>query len=245
MHEEYIRLVPGSSFAVLAVHGIAGTPDHFRELIPLIPEDWSVCNLLLPGHGQGVREFGASAMRRWKDCVSQMLEKLLETHSHVLILAHSMGTLFAIREAIGHPDRVRGLFLLNCPLRVKYPPSSMLLSLRAALGSRDPAAEAMRRDTSIRLTPWLWCYLGWIPRFMELLKEIREVRGLLPGLTTPAICFHSCRDELVSGKTLNILAQYPKIQIHRLEASGHFAYTPEDMSLLKSAFAQWLAEGKK
>ncbi|MBR0324808.1 MAG: hypothetical protein IIX11_01590, partial [Selenomonadales bacterium] len=32
---------------VLMLHGILGTPDHFRELLPLVPETWSVHALLL------------------------------------------------------------------------------------------------------------------------------------------------------------------------------------------------------
>lgn len=43
-HQEYRRILPGSNMAVLMLHGIVGTPHHFDDLIPLIPEDWSVVN---------------------------------------------------------------------------------------------------------------------------------------------------------------------------------------------------------
>ena len=36
MHEEYIRDVPGSDTAVLFIHGILGTPNHFRRFLSLI-----------------------------------------------------------------------------------------------------------------------------------------------------------------------------------------------------------------
>ena len=50
MHKETVRLVPGVETAVLYIHGICGTPDHFRKLIvleELIPKHVSVYNLPL------------------------------------------------------------------------------------------------------------------------------------------------------------------------------------------------------
>ena len=44
-HQEYRRIVPGADMAVLMIHGIVGTPHHFDNLLPLIPENWSVVNL--------------------------------------------------------------------------------------------------------------------------------------------------------------------------------------------------------
>ena len=39
-HKEYVRIVEGSKNAVLMIHGIAGSPAHFRELLPVVPENW-------------------------------------------------------------------------------------------------------------------------------------------------------------------------------------------------------------
>ena len=33
IHQESVRLVPGAQVAVLLIHGICGSPNHFRELI--------------------------------------------------------------------------------------------------------------------------------------------------------------------------------------------------------------------
>ena len=59
-HKPVKRIVPGAKTAVILCHGIMGSPDHFRHFIPLIPEDWSVCCLLLDGHGKGVMDFARS-----------------------------------------------------------------------------------------------------------------------------------------------------------------------------------------
>ena len=35
IHQEYVRKVPGADTAVLFIHGIVGTPNHFTDLISL------------------------------------------------------------------------------------------------------------------------------------------------------------------------------------------------------------------
>lgn len=50
-------------------------------------------------------------MTEWKQQVKNALEELSETNNKIIIAAHSMGTLFAIQEAIEKP--VDELFLLN------------------------------------------------------------------------------------------------------------------------------------
>lgn len=103
--------------AILFVHGILGTPRHFAPFLPYVPASWSVCNLLLEGHGGSVRDFSHAAMAQWKQQVHAALDALLAEHDRVLITAHSMGTLFAIQEALQRP--VTELFLLNPPLNVR------------------------------------------------------------------------------------------------------------------------------
>ena len=233
-HKEYIREVPGSDTAVLLIHGINGTPLHFRDLLPLIPERWSVCNMLLDGHGYGVKEFGRTSMKKWKAQVTARLEQLLETHSCVLLIGHSMGTLFSIQAALDHPQRVGGLFLLAPPLHVHFPPKTMLLCLRTALGCKDKASAELRNDCGLTLTPWLWRYIPWIPRFLELLAECRRIRKSFAQLNAPCMCFLSRRDELVSMRTQKVLEKNPFAQTYVLEDSGHFGYGEADMRLLQT-----------
>lgn len=242
-HREYIRLVPGSDTAVLLIHGICGSPAHFCHLLPLIPENWSVCNLLLDGHGRRVQDFAASSMEKWKAQVSRHLEQLRSSHRRVLIVGHSLGTLLAIEEAIKNPEKIAGLFLLNVPLHIHFPPSTMLCTIRAALGMEQyPDAKAMLDDCSMTLTPRLWEYIGWAPRFWELLAQTTHIRKLLPNLEVPARCFHSVGDELVSRRSCPPLEAHPAIKLTLLPQSGHFQYKGEDLQLLQEQFGKWLYE---
>lgn len=238
----YVRMVPGADKAVLFVHGIVGTPAHFAPLIPLVPENVSVCNLLLDGHGGSVRDFSRTSMKKWRSQITAQVEALLVSHSTVFIAAHSMGTFFAMEQALSHPDRIGGLFLLAVPLTPRVRPSAMVHSLQAALGFVKPGspAETMAADCGVRLTPWLHQYLGWIPRYWELLKLCREARAFLPAISVPCRCFQSRRDELVSPRALRLLREHPHLNPSELPDSGHFAYAPEDLKVLRSALAEML-----
>ena len=238
-HSPYTRAGSGPN-AVLLIHGIAGSPGHFRDLIPVIPEEFSICNILLEGHSGSVENFSRSSMKKWKSQIQFTLSDLLDRHEKVVIVAHSMGTLFAIQAAIDHPGRIPRLFLLAVPTRPCMRISTLLTCLQVAFGKMDtPAAQAMYHDTALEVTPKLWKYLGWAPRMAELLWECRRVRKLLPQLTTPTQVFQSQTDELVSKRSCSDLI-HPYIHLTVLEDSGHFAYGQPDTLLLQTQLLETL-----
>lgn len=246
-HQEYRRMVPGADMAVLMLHGIVGTPRRFDNLIPLIPETWSVVNLLLEGHGQGVTEFGDASMQQWKDQVKEELEALLAAHRKVLIVAHSMGTLFAIQSAIDHPGQVAGLFLQAVPLRPYVHPKMTLASAKLMFGvdtSDDRLAQALEQDSGVELDWRLWKYIGWPIRFVELLAECERIRRELPRLSVPTLALQSCRDELVSDISIRDLEQNPCIRVIPMENSGHFGYEGEELEKLLRHFREMVKELK-
>ena len=86
-HDEVVRIIPGARTAVLLIHGICGTPNHFVGGIPLIewiPSDWSIYNLLLPGHGGTVEDFAKSSLKQWRCSVRRAFCALAKTHEQVL-----------------------------------------------------------------------------------------------------------------------------------------------------------------
>lgn len=240
-HREYLRIVAGSDTAVLMIHGIVGTPAHFKCLMPVIPKTCSVHNILLDGHGGGVDDFSRTSMKKWKAQVKDALGALLENHEQVIIAAHSMGTLFAIQAAVDHPDRVKALFLLSVPTRPKIGLQTALAALRVVWGNVKPddvRANVMLNDTAIEYDRRLWKYLGWIPRYLELFAECRRIRRVLAQLKTPSLAFHARKDELVSQRAAGDLAGHPYIENVFLGDSGHFAYGPGDRKTLKKRFEE-------
>ena len=244
-HKEYIRIVPGSKKAVLLIHGIAGSPAHFRDLVPVIPEDWSVYNILLDGHGKTVKDFANTSMKKWKAQVVTTLKELFSQYDHLVLVAHSMGTLFSIQAAIDFPDKIDGLFLLGVPTRPWVRASTVATSLRVSRGDISPddaAALAMFGDTSIQLVKNPISYIGWAPRMVELLAECSRVRKALPQLAIPCRVYQSHTDELVSLRSARDLRNHPHIALTVLTDSGHFVYGPEDAQLLQQDLIKMLTE---
>ena len=238
-HEPYYREGTGRD-AVLLIHGIAGSPGHFRDLIPIIPREYSIYNILLDGHNGTPRDFGRSSMARWKTQVDNTLQALFSCHEQVVIVAHSMGALFAIQAAISHPDRIPALFLLNVPTRPRVHPRAMLAAVQVAFGHpRTATAHAMHNDTGISLTLNPLEYIRWAPRMVELLAECRKVRSVLSLLTVPAQVFLSRSDELVSLRSRKDLVN-PCMQTTLLAKSGHYAYGNEDTLLLQDRLRKTL-----
>lgn len=238
-HQEYRRIIPGAEMAVLMLHGIVGTPHHFDNLLPLIPENWSVVNLLLEGHGQGAAEFGAASMDRWKAQVSRELDALLAYHERVLIVGHSMGTLFAIQSAIDCPERVAGLFLQAVPLRPYVHPKMTVASARLLFDvgvENDPLARALEQDSSVEVDWRLWELVLWPVRFVELLAECERIRRELPRLAVPTVAIQSCRDELVSDISIRDLEQNPWVRVIPMENAGHFGYEGEELEEMLRCF---------
>jgi len=242
MDQEFRRIVPAADTAVLFIHGIVGTPRHFDDLILLLPDTVSVHNLLLAGHGGSARDFAHASMTAWELQVEAAVAALAETHSHIYLVAHSMGALLSI-EAAAHHKEVEKLFLLAVPLRIALTPAMARNSwkvYRSTIAPDDHAALAAQRCCGVAQTKNPLPYLGWIPRFLELFSKIRAVRKLLPKLTTPSLAAQSMKDELVSPRAMDDLRQNPHITLLPLPHSGHYYYPPADKEALHEAFTAFL-----
>lgn len=246
-HCEYIRDISGSKTAVLMIHGIVGTPAHFSDLIPMIPKDHTIHNILLDGHGKTVKDFGASSMKKWKEQVEAELDKLFKSHEKVIIVAHSMGTLFAIQEAIEHPDKIEKLFLLAVPLKPRVKISTYLAAFRVYRGKIKPydkAALTMKNALGVEIERKFWKYITWIPRMLELLKECKRTCKVLPQLKVQTQAFQSNSDELVSLKSCKYLEDNQYVTNTILYDSGHYGYGEKDLKLLQKNLSEIFVDGR-
>lgn len=233
-HREIIKILPDAKNAVLFIHGIVGTPDHFRDFIPMVPNTWSVCNLLLKGHGKGVRDFANASMKEWRNQVDQALDMLREQHENIIIVAHSMGTLFAIRSTVKDPHNIRHLFLMETPLRMHLRPAALSTSIKVLFNRISPSDVKMvsaRNAYGINPDKRLWKYISWLPRYIELFRESFKTQKDIPLLDTPCTVYQSLKDEVVSNASLRYLKK-SNIKIHILQESGHFHLAENDKTLV-------------
>ena len=241
-HKEYIRIVQGSDTAVVFIHGIVGTPNHFAEFVSLVPESFSVYNLLLDGHGKGVKDFSKTSMRKWERQVASVVEELSSTHEKIYVVAHSLGTLLAIEQAISN-QKVCKLFLLAVPLRLSLKPKMTINSLKVffdRIRPDDYEALAAKACYGIGKDKNPLHYLGWLPRFFELFAKMRETRRLIASVHTPCRVYPSKKDEMVSRRSAKYYENNPNFIVRELENSGHYYYSREDFRFLMAEFQEFL-----
>lgn len=241
-HKEYLRISRGATTAVLFIHGIVGTPNHFADFVPLVPKTVSVYNLLLDGHGKGAEDFSKTSMEKWEKQVSSAVIGLSALHERVYIVAHSLGTLFAIEQAMKN-RKVCKLFLLAVPLCLSIKPKMPINSLKVyfdKISPDDHEALAAKNCCGVGNDKNLLNYIGWVPRFTELFSKMRKTRDALPALNTPCQAFQSGKDEMVSGKSAEYLRQNPCVTVNVLENSGHYYYDETDRKLLIAEFSEMI-----
>lgn len=241
-HKEFRRMVEGAETAILFIHGIAGTPNHYTDFVRLVPSGMSVVNLLLDGHGKGVTDFSHTSMKKWEDQVDTAVKELSLIHKQIYIVAHSMGTLFAIEQAIKN-ETIKKLFLLAVPIKLFLRPQMLSNSLKVYFDKIKPddrMAIAAKKCCGIKHDKNLLAYYGWIPRYLELFRKIRYIRKCLTLLNTDCTAYQSCLDEMVSLKSITCLKHNSCISVVELKNSCHFYYDESDFSFLLAEFKSFI-----
>ena len=227
---------------VLFIHGILGKPDYFDFLRPCIPaEEFHAEEILLEGHCGTPQEFGRASMARWRGQVAEAIGRLRAEGDRLLIVAHSMGTLFAIDNAVrGHAD---ALFLLNPPLSLRISARMAATSLKVLRGkTSDPLAAAAKAAYSISADSNPLHYTGWIARYLELFAEIRRTRPLAGRLAVPTRVYLSAHDEVVSPRSARWFPHHLDIVVTTLADSGHYFYSGADRARLTDEFRRFLVQ---
>ncbi len=241
MHEEYKRISENATKAILFIHGILGTPNHFEEFVSLVPNSISVYNILLDGHGKSAADFSHTSMKKWEVQVEGALEELAKNHSEICIVAHSLGCLLALDKTADF-QKISKMLLLAVPLKISLKPRLFLNSIKIYLGkeSKSDELKAAKRCYGIKDSKNPLHYLGWIPRFAELFAKIRKVRKILPLIKVNCKVFQSLNDETVSKRSFELLVKNNNFNASFLEGSGHFYYPQADFDILKSTFSEFI-----
>lgn len=240
-HAPYLHVSPARKKAVLMIHGICSTPRHFDFLVSSLPEEVTVCALLLPGHGGTVKDFGCTSMKAWREATKEALCFLEKEHEELVVVGYSMGTLLALEALPRHP-KVKGLLLLNPPFRPWVRWEMVKRSRRFTKGrvnEANPHEAACMKSIGIELTPRAVSYVRWIPRFLELLLLCRKARRSKQRIGIPCKGFLGKRDELVSVRSEKYLERLPA-EVRISQDAGHFYYPEKDRAWMCEALRELL-----
>jgi pimeloyl-ACP methyl ester carboxylesterase len=214
-------LTGGTGPPLVMLHTVRTQAEHFRHLIPLVKERYTVYALDLPGMGYSQIVPGASydepAMRA---AVERLITQL--DLQDVTLLGESMGAVLALTTAADHPERVQRVVAINpYDYQGGIARSSLLARLivtgvlapgvgpRLARVEPKPIMRAMLRGGLVDTTALEADYLD------ELLRV-----GRRPGYPTVARAVYANLPSLIAARS-----RYPEVS-----APVHLIYGEKDWS---------------
>lgn len=237
-HQEYIKEVKSASTCILFIHGILGSPNHFDDFIPLIPSDYSIYNILLDGHGKGVKDFAKTSKSKWISQIEKTLMSLSNKFENIYIVAHSMGTLLTLQNITKY-SKIKSCFLLATPLKIILKPSMVLTSIKIYLNKikeTDIKTQEAKRCYGISSDYNIFKYLGWIPRFLDLFSLSKKTKKIINNINIPCFVYLSKEDEVISTKSRKLLDSNNYMHVDVLNKSSHFYYEKQDKEYLLHQF---------
>ena len=100
----------GTGPLLVFVHGITGTGDVWREVLPELAEDHSVLALDLLGHGDSAKPLGDYSLGAFASGVRDLLVAL--GHKRATVIGHSLGGGVAMQFSYQFPERCERLALV-------------------------------------------------------------------------------------------------------------------------------------
>lgn len=245
-HAEYSYKAQGTGTLVIFIHGIQGSPAHFKFIIERLDGKYSIENLLLPGHGRGTEEFARSNMKKWQGYVNNKICRLEKEYDNIILVGHSMGCLLAIDAALKHPGKIRGLFIIAAPLRIHvslaYIRNNMLYILKK--NDKSEKAEAAEVLNSVSASSPIK-YITGVFRYFEVYIKSVHTRKLIKFIRLPVTAVHSDVDEIVSNKSLTLLKSISGSKIIIAEGSGHYFYSENAKDIVFKELSEFIKQNTR
>lgn len=237
----------GRGPTIVLLHGLGSREAHWLPVARLLARRFRVSLVDLPGHGLTPMPEPFSL-----DQAADALDAALRSDGSqpVILVGHSLGGLVAAREAIDHPERVRGLVLVETALRPLVEPpdlpemlsalerdySALVHSAYMDFGRDSVQGEALYRQVAT-LDPETvrrWIRLAWTA----------DLSAAAARLTVPVLVVLAPRswpDHEPWAETARVLGYraVPRLEAVRIEGCGHFVMLdrPTELAAIIAGFA--------
>ena len=225
----------GSGPVVILIHGIASSAITFRNVVPLLDDDFRCISIELLGFGGSpIPEHAEYTLKEHVAALARTVDSLRLGEPFVLV-GHSMGGLIAPRYAARHPRKARRLVLVSPPIYV----SPSALSDDRDRFVQDFYLRAYRfirenRDFTLRNGRIVGELLA-IPKAMDINERTWEpfVKSLehtiesqttisdLAALRVPVEIVYGTLDEFASPGGIRIAERLRGVNVTRVRASDH------------------------
>jgi pimeloyl-ACP methyl ester carboxylesterase len=144
----------GAGPVILLLHGMAGSGETWRRVMPLLARDFTVVAPDLLGHGASAKPPGEYSLGTHANIVRDLLVAL--GHEHATVVGHSFGGGVALQLAYQFPERCERLVLVGSGgLGREVNPLLRVLTLPGPEWVLPVLCSPRLRDTGARLASWL------------------------------------------------------------------------------------------
>ena len=209
-----------------------GSPRQFDPVGARLFDCCDVIAPVLPGHGGNALDFAKSNMNEWQAAVNKTVADACQQYDRVILLGHSMGGLLLWKAAMQHP--IAGLVTVAMPLKFRYLPHAFFNCLKVTF-TKIPCIS--REMCGVDPHP-LYASIGWIPRYLELFRKAKEIRGCLTEIQAPVRCFYFRHDELCAPASAGCMP--PQIPVKMISGSWHSEWTQETYDCIAEVVKAWV-----
>ncbi len=245
MTDGHLRDVAGTgSDTLVMVPGLDGTALLFYRQIPLLAERFHVVAFPLPNESDRTMARLVLELRQLVDEVSD---------GRVLLCGESFGGALSLSFALAHPERTRGLVILNsfarvhqrirlglAPLALKAVPWGAMPLVRRFTEHRLHSPHALPEDLrEFRERSKAIGREGYIRR-LQILQDY-DLRDRLGEIQAPALFLAGDRDRLVPSvsEARFMSERVPGGEMMVLEGYGHVCMINHDLNLLDCVGPWW------
>ncbi|MAS24967.1 MAG: hypothetical protein CMI03_10590 [Oceanospirillaceae bacterium] len=254
-------MMPGNPEQWILIRGLIRSRFHWGEfpgqLEHALQRHQPAIELLTPelaGNGERWQELTPRGIRAMMEDIRQQVLPATQGKP-VTIGAISMGAMIASEWARVYPQEVKALHLINTSFsnlslpwqRMRLPAfASLVANLASGRGLEKPILywTSNRKDSS-QLAPVWQQYSDTHPLSLRnMLIQILSAsgyRGPLQPPVTPAWCYVSMQDRLVSPRCTEKIAQRWQVPIERHNSTGHDLPLDDPEWLINAIVKNWLA----
>jgi non-heme chloroperoxidase len=229
---------PGGT-PLVALHGVSDSWRSFAPVLPHLPPTLRVIAISQRGHGDSEKPVDGYAPRDFAADVAALLDAFALPSAFVL--GHSMGATHAMRFALDHPVRCRGLLLAGAFARFKDKPELVAFWRDGVHSLADPVDEqfvrAFQLETIAR--PIDAAYLDlvvaesmklparvWHAAFDGFMDD--AITPELPRIDAPTLLLHGARDTFALDRDQTALLEaIAGARLVRYADAGHALHWEE------------------
>ena len=225
----------GQGLPVVLLHGVGLSHTVWNEVVDGLSPAFRVLAPDLRGHGKSPNPAGSHySFAELEGDILQLLDS--RSVDSAYIVGHSGGSLLALRLALDHPERLRGLVMISGAAYTDTHTRSIAQRWQDTYAEEGPDAFGLRILKDLYYPDWIEAHLDFADQVREAVKHQDfgpanrwsaamskfDEKSRVASIKLPTLIVQSMDDQVVDASHGRILRQsIPGAQIRILAETGH------------------------